>query len=404
MAQSARRKVVVCVIIGIVLVICLAQSEYLLLAPALDPVARLLYRVAYFVVLPLRGLVFPILPETDHHWSLLHTCVVGVSAPFAFWAFGHWRKRRRMARRKDPREAARRSRRSNAMLLDRRQFLTRSAAGAACVATGGYAGFVEPSLLAVQRYDVPIDDLPRDLDGLRVVHISDTHYGPFTALDYLERVVRQANDLRPDLVVLTGDYVHRTARAIDAGIGVLGGLKARFGSVAVLGNHEHWEGAAACREALGRLGVPVLDNGRVFLGRRGVCPSDEGGAVLCVAGVGDLWEGQVLPETALRDVGPRTPRVLLSHNPDVVEQLPQGLRVDLMFAGHTHGGQVWFPVIGTPFHKSKYGDKYMGGICRGPVCPIIVSRGVGLAGIPVRFLVPPEVGLITLKCPRIGLV
>jgi hypothetical protein len=207
------------------------------------------------------------------------------------------------------------------------------------------------------------------------------------------------NAEQPDLVLLTGDYVHQTPSAIPDGIAVLTELKSRLGSLAVLGNHDHWEGTEACRAEFVRHGLPLIDNQRVFLSARGLSEQPVG-PCLAICGVGDLWEDSVDPEKALQDVPADCPRLLLSHNPDVAELIPNRfprLRFDLQLSGHTHGGQVSFPGVGTPIVPSAYGPRYAGGLVQGPAWPVVVSRGVGLTVLPVRFRVPPEVGLITLR-------
>ena len=212
----------------------------------------------------------------------------------------------------------------------------------------------------------------------------------------LERVVALANRLEPDLAVLAGDYVHRSHKAIGPGIGVFAKLRARLGTVAVLGNHDHWEGAGACREAFQRIDVPLLDNAHLYLTQEGLWDEPVRGRSLCIAGVGDLRADTVSFDAALRGVPRATPRIVLSHNPDTAETIGPKHRVDLMLAGHTHGGQVRIPGLGAVAHTSRFGAKYSGGLCAGPYCPMIISRGVGLAGVPLRFGVPPELVLVTL--------
>ena len=127
------------------------------------------------------------------------------------------------------------------LFLDRRQFLFSAAAGSLGLATGGvggYATLVEPEKLQIRYYHIAIKDLPAEFEGLRLIHASDTHYGPFVTMETLEKAVDTINRLRGDVVLLTGDYMHRTKRSLKPGIGVLGGIKARLGVVAVLGNHE----------------------------------------------------------------------------------------------------------------------------------------------------------------------
>jgi len=226
--------------------------------------------------------------------------------------------------------------------------------------------------------------------------VSDTHYGPFVSLSYLRSVIQQANALSADLIVLTGDYVHRTPKAIGPGVGVLKQLQARLGVVGVLGNHDHWEGAQAVREAFAQADIPLMDNRRCYLGRDFLRPDADAGEVIGIGGVGDLWEDEVRFDQALGGMPQSVPRIVLAHNPDTAERIPPEFRVDLMLSGHTHGGQISIPGYGPPVVPSAYGQRYAGGWCAGPRCPVIVSRGVGMAILPVRFGVPPEIGEITL--------
>jgi predicted MPP superfamily phosphohydrolase len=285
-------------------------------------------------------------------------------------------------------------------VFSRRRFLVMSAAATPFALGAGplsYAALVEPQRLKVRRYAVTIPDLSPELDGIRLVHISDTHYGPYVGKRFLRSVIDQANALRCDVAVLTGDYVHRTPRAVQPGIRLLRDIDTRLGAVAVLGNHDHWEGADACRGAFGDIGIPLIDNDRLFLSGDGLGVTPEPGRSICLAGAGDLWEDNVSFPKAFRDVPGEMPRIVLSHNPDVAEAVPQHRRIDLMCSGHTHGGQMRMPGVMAPVVPSAYGAKYAGGLVRGPRCPVVVSRGIGLAVLPARFAVPPELVVIRLR-------
>jgi predicted MPP superfamily phosphohydrolase len=383
---------------GLFLLGCILQAQYLLLPGRFEAAGHLLYRIAFFVVLPFRLLVNVFLPGVGHHWPLSHFMWTCLGTPFFLW--GTWRLYHTLIKHWRLHRAERiRARTIPPLDIARRQFLVRSTIGALGVVTGGvggYASLVEPERLRLRTYDIPIRNLPREFDGLRIVHISDTHYGPYTRLSYLESVVAKVNDLKPDLVFLTGDYVHYTPLAVNAGIHLFASLRKCQAIVGVLGNHDHWEGVEACRMAFEKAGLPLIDNRRLFLTPGGLSHTHIEGHSLCLAGVGDLWEDTVSFKDALHDVPETVPRLLLSHNPDAAESLDPAFRVDLMFSGHTHGGQVNLPGLGAVVTPSKYGAKYLGGLCRGPRCPVVVSRGIGLAGIPARFRVPPELGVIVL--------
>ena len=363
----------------------------------LETFGHVVYRITFFLILPVRVVAAMFFPRLDHHWPMAHYMVACLGTPYFWWGMYHlahriyraWFVRR-------PKEAVH----VPGDGMPRRQFLARSMAGSIGIATsgmGGYASLIAPERLKVREYDIPIQDLPASMDGLRIVHVSDTHYGPFVTQDFLERAFTQANGLDGDLVLLTGDYVHFTPEAVEPGIKSLTQLRSRLGKVAVMGNHEHWEGADACRAVFDQTDIPLIDNTRLFLTPDGLTDSPKGKDCICIAGVGDLWEDDVCLDKVLDGLPSNMPRLLLSHNPDVAELIVPQQRVDLMLSGHTHGGQVRLPIMGAPVTPSNFGNKYVGGLCAGPHCPVVVSRGIGVAGIPIRFCVPPELGLITLR-------
>lgn len=387
---------------GAVLLAAIMLSEKLLLPVWLEPAGRLGFRAAFLITLPFRALVFQFLPPVHHHYSTLHFVVTCLGTPLFYLAIALvgirlFKAVACLKFRSQVRHEVRPEKTAGGGSVSRRAFLAQAGAGATLAASGGlgvYSTWYEPSQIKVRRYTAPILGLPESLDGMRIIHVSDTHYGPYNALSQIEQAIEAANSLRGDLVMLTGDYVHFTPSSIETGIGVLSTLKAKFGAVAVLGNHEHWEGAACCRRTFQRTGIPLLDNDRLFLTAGGL--SDEPAAdSICIAGLGDYWEDELLFDQALRGVPRQMPRLLLSHNPAAAEFVGPGRRIDLMFSGHTHGGQVRVP--GLPaVGLSKIERKYLGGLCTGPHCRLVVSRGVGMAGLPVRFRVYPEIGEITL--------
>jgi predicted MPP superfamily phosphohydrolase len=308
---------------------------------------------------------------------------------------------RRLFRRRPSAEASPPSAGLPTPVPSRRRFL---AYGVRTVAAGagaalGYALLVEPRRFVVSRREIPIRGLPRELDGLRLVQLTDIHHGPWLSLGYVRAVVDAANELRPDLVCLTGDYVHHSAAYIEPVVAELARLRPRVATVAVLGNHDWWEDAERMRRAFARTEVVLLDNDHRVLtpGRRLETRAERG---LAVCGVGDLWEDIPDYVAALGGLPEAMPRLLLSHNPDVAEEpglVRGGQRVDLMLSGHTHGGQIRLPGLGTPITSSRYGQKYARGLVEGPSCPVFVCPGVGVSGLPLRFGVPPEVAVLVLR-------
>ena len=250
----------------------------------------------------------------------------------------------------------------------------------------------------ISTYQVEIQDLPIELDGIRVVHLTDIHHGPWFPIESVEELVARANQLKPDLVALTGDFVANSSRYIEPVATALGGLKPSIGSVAVMGNHDWWEGGEQMRQALEEVSIPLVDNSRLILtpDRKLVSAADAG---LAIAGVGDAWEDVVDFEKAVGGLPATMPRLVLSHNPDCAEDrklLRAGHRIDLMLSGHTHGGQVCFPANGNPMLPRMRKSRYSRGLVMGPVCPVYISRGIGTAGVPVRLGVSPEIAVFDL--------
>ena len=284
------------------------------------------------------------------------------------------------------------------LMMTRRQFLGRFAFASLLSGSVGTAyALHEAKACQVERLSVALPNLPAAFDGTTVAFVVDTHHGPGVPLSYLEEVVAMTNALRPDIVALGGDYVQRSRylqprgghrHFIAPGIAVLGGLRAPLGRFAVLGNHDRKESTMLTRRAL-------AENGLIELTNRGV-RLERGGSHLRLCGVDDWATGQPNLQRALGDARTNDACILLSHNPDFVEEIrhPQ---VDLVLSGHTHGGQVVLPIFGPPFTASRYGRKYLHGLVQGPMARVYVSRGVGTIGPPIRLGAPPEVTLITLR-------
>jgi len=294
----------------------------------------------------------------------------------------------------------------------RRRFIVNSvsyAAGAIGIGLPAKAAVLDPPALKVRRYRVPINGLPRSLEGMRIVHVSDTHLGAYVPAWFIEKAVKQARALQADLYVLTGDYVLDDPHCVELAAELLAPLAergwSRFGAIGVLGNHDWWTGASAMTRAMEQRGIRMIDNDRVFIDARlgAVLDRPPGHEeALCIAGLGDLTEDVTDPFRAFRDVPRETPTILLTHQPDTAElsvlqaEGPSRPRIDLMLCGHTHGGQVRLPMVGAPLIPSRYGSKYEGGLVRGPRFPVVVSRGVGMSMLPIRWGVAPEIGEITL--------
>lgn len=254
-------------------------------------------------------------------------------------------------------------------------------------ATYGYSTQIEPSWLMVEQVRIPLRKLKPGLEGFKIVQMSDIHLHPYTQLEFVQKAVARANELKPDLVVLTGDYVLESADSIFELAPALTGLNAKYGIFTILGNHDLWTNAEVVRAGLQQAGLPVLINEGLALG--------VGSDLLYLAGLDDGWSGQLDLKTALAKLSADAPAILLAHEPDLADNFALDGRVSLQLSGHSHGGQVRLPGIGAPI-LPYLGRKYDQGLYRVRDMWVYTTRGIGLGPVPTRFNCPPEITEITL--------
>jgi len=254
---------------------------------------------------------------------------------------------------------------------------------------------VEPGMLRNEDHEISLPEWPAACDGLRIAVLTDIHVGsPFNGLRKLDKIIEVTQQAQPDLVLLAGDYVIKgipggTFTPPEEIAASLGRLSAPLGVWAVLGNHDWWLDAPRVRAALEAAGIPVLEDAAEKL--------SSGSCSFWLVGIGDVWEGRHDIKSALSQVTDSSPVLAFTHNPDIFPRIPA--RVNLTIAGHTHGGQVWLPVLGRPIVPSLYGQRYAIGHVVEQGRHLSVSPGLGTSIIPVRFFVPPEVSVLTLRSP-----
>jgi predicted MPP superfamily phosphohydrolase len=273
----------------------------------------------------------------------------------------------------------------------RREVIKLSAASIATMGLGcvGYGAVVRNNV-EVSRVEVKIANLPREFDGLTIAQMSDIHHGPYTGLDYINRCVEIVNGMHPDLIALTGDFTFAGRIYIEPCAEVLKGLKARVGVYAVLGNHDYYAGAGHVARAMRNAGCEVLVDAHDCLEYRG--------AKLRLLGVDDYIYGTTDVNRLMRDLPREEPKIVLSHNPDFIEEFAiKNKHIDLMMSGHTHGGQIRFPFIGAPQISSDYGQRYAIGLNHKGSMQVYTTRGIGSILLPTRINCPPEIVLYTLR-------
>ncbi|MBZ5562705.1 MAG: metallophosphoesterase [Acidobacteriia bacterium] len=284
--------------------------------------------------------------------------------------------------------------------LGRRQFLEQTALAvtAAPFVAGAYGLFYGRLNLEVTHQRITLPRLPKAFDGFRIVQLSDIHIGPFMTSAEVRKYVAIANSQKSDLVALTGDFITWDPSTQEAAVQTLAGLKAPFGVVGCLGNHELWTGTEdSITRMFAVLGVPILRQtcapirlhgetlnviGVDFQTRTHMARNGEGVVRRYLEGIEPL----VMPDTA---------NILLSHNPNTFDRAAE-LGIDLSLAGHTHGGQLTLEFISPALSPSRLITPYVRGHFQKPGGQLYVNRGIGTILVPVRFGAPPEITVYEL--------
>ncbi len=281
-------------------------------------------------------------------------------------------------------------------------------AAALCV---GYGYFIEPNRLVVNRDEIKIKGWDQAFDGLRIAMIGDIHGGSNNVTEEkLRLIVEKTNAENPDLIVLLGDYVsqqrenkpvneRRLKMPIETIANNLSGFRAKYGVLAVLGNHDGWYSDTSVAAEFTRVGFRVLQNE--------VAVIEKDGKKLRILGLNDhmkvtTWKAY---SDAAKEAAHPTDNtgdlVVLQHSPDILYLITGELAISdnlkLMLSAHTHGGQIWLPILGRPVIPSSYGQKYAYGHIKDRGLDMYVTSGIGTSVMPFRFMVPPEVMILTVR-------
>jgi predicted MPP superfamily phosphohydrolase len=277
-----------------------------------------------------------------------------------------------------------------------------AAFGGALVSGLVYAREIEPKWVVVERVTLTLPRLAPSFDGYRIVQISDIHMDGWMTPERFGHVVDLVNEQEPDLVAITGDFVSSSARHISGLPEPLGRFNARDGVVAVLGNHDYLNDASDVREALSSAGITDVSNA--------VCTLRREEAALHLCGVDCVMYGYDNLEEVLEALEQAIPgcAVLLAHEPDFADESAATGRFDLQLSGHSHGGQVRLPFLGTPLFVvpfSLYPDvpplarKYTNGLYKVRKMYQYTNRGLGVMCLRLRLFCRPEVTVLTLRSP-----
>jgi uncharacterized protein len=250
-----------------------------------------------------------------------------------------------------------------------------------------YVHDLEPSWIEVRSVSLSLPHLAREFSGYRIVQLSDIHADRWMTAQRIQKVVDRVNQMSPDLVVLTGDFVTRNAEEYTPNLKVLKALKPIDKTLAILGNHDAWTNPDLVQQTLEAAGIDVLANQVVTL--------DRGSQQLHMGGVDDVWAERDRLDKVLATLPAKGAAILLAHEPDFADTSAATGRFDLQLSGHSHGGQVRLPFMKKFFpplaYKYPMGQYQVGSMIQ------YTNRGLGSSGIPIRFNCRPEITIFTLK-------
>ena len=255
-----------------------------------------------------------------------------------------------------------------------------------------WAFYGEQQMLITKRQTICIKNLPQKFENYKIVFITDTHTGcPYVDLKKINRVKDLANKQKPDMLILGGDYeitgmMFSKYIEADKTAKILNKINAPDGKYAILGNHDYFNGKTKVKNQLIQEGFTVLENRTLNIGSKT--------EPLYLTGLGDFDFGEAQSQI-LKNIPKEKPSIVLVHEPDEFPQLPYD--TDLTLSGHTHGGQVRIPFLGSLLTPSSYGERYAKGLKTENGKQLFVSSGIGTSILPVRFCDPPEIVVITLK-------
>ena len=284
----------------------------------------------------------------------------------------------------------------------RRQFLERAATLSAAVpfVAGAYGLLYGRLDLEITNNRVRLNRLPKAFHGFRIAQLSDIHIGPFMSQSRIRSFAEMANALKPDLIVLTGDFVTWDPSTQQAVVDALSGLKAPFGVFGCLGNHEFWSGTEDSITELFKLArFPMLRQRQVAITTGGetfnLIGVDPATGRRPGAGPGGRRFGSRHLEGVENLIAPDTVNILLSHYPDSFDRAAE-LGIDLTLSGHTHGGQVALDFISPDLAPCRLVTPYVAGWFKKPGGQLYVNRGIGTIGVPMRIGAPPEISVFEL--------
>ncbi len=247
---------------------------------------------------------------------------------------------------------------------------------------------IEPYHIETKEIVMESNQIPAEFDGTKIVFLSDIHQAswPFFDSERTEELVNHVNAMKPDLILLGGDYVNNDSRYLNSSFSELSKLDAPLGVYGVLGNNDPKK---ATIKAMSDAGIIYIKNDGLWIKKNG--------SEIRIGGVGDFLTDSQNSRTAVGNATENDFVILLSHNPDFFPYATTKSKIDLMLSGHTHGGQITFFGILAPNVHSKYGQKFRTGVKNMGNTTLVISNGIGTSILPARFFAPPQIIVLKLK-------
>lgn len=257
----------------------------------------------------------------------------------------------------------------------------------------GFKMYFNTNQIETQRVSLPIENLPEELQGFRIVHISDIQGDQYTGREEIEAYVEKVNEQKPDLVVFTGDLISYGTDFIEMSAESFSGVKATYGAYAVVGDHDYWADLSNVEPALESRGIPLLrDENRQL---------EVSGHHVLLTGITQVYSKRADPEKVREltsDTLDAAVKIVAAHQvSDLILNEAKEHNYHLYLAGHTHGGQLRVPLFGMTFSASEMETEYVSGTYHRENLLVNINNGLGFTLAPVRYNAPPAITVIELK-------